>query len=419
VATSIGVATSIDDETTAGTSMAKICIVTQDPALRGGVLTKLREFLDYALTREHRCDIYHAAECHPGDRRRATPPAELETHPAVERVIAVPVLDVVPHHLRADMFARRWRPQGSYNAYHVISGSLWQALPLARADKTFVASIACTFAAEARGLALRSTHHYFLYNPLAMWSIRRQERFCGLQAERVLVDSTHSAKEVVSELGIEQSRVRVVPSPVDVDRLVPGQAVTAPRRYLLSVARLDRRKDFPTLVRAFHRLAKTVDDVELRIVGEGAEQAAIEALVGELGLRDRVTLLGRLTEEELRDQYRGASAFTLASRQEGIGIVFLEAMACGLPIVATHSGGVADPIEHEATGLLVPVGNDQALAERLAAVLASAPLAERLGGAARVRAIERFSRERISQQLDETYAAVFGLVYRTDDLAAA
>jgi glycosyltransferase involved in cell wall biosynthesis len=52
-------------------------------------------------------------------------------------------------------------------------------------------------------------------------------------------------------------------------------------------------------------------------------------------------------------------------------------------------------------------------------VLASAPLAERLGGAARARAIERFSRERISQQLDETYAAVFGLVYRTDDLAAA
>ena len=109
------------------------------------------------------------------------------------------------------------------------------------------------------------------------------------------------------------------------------------------------------------------------------------------------------------DQPLQASLFTLASRHETFGIVFLEAMAHRLPIVATDSGGPADLIAHGETGFLSPVGDWRSLSECMLRVLEDPVLARRLGSAGRKKAVEEFSFEAVFQQLDGIFAEAFGL----------
>jgi teichuronic acid biosynthesis glycosyltransferase TuaC len=251
--------------------------------------------------------------------------------------------------------------------------------------------------------------HYYFSNPLSNYFLRRQEVLCGAKARTVVVDSYCSAHQVHSELGVPQNKIKVFPAPVDVDKLQPGEPVLEPRRYILSVAQLERRNDFPTLLKAVQTLVNSIEEIELRVVGEGKERSNLERMVRQLGLEEHVVFMGYLPDDELIEEYRGASLFVLASRQEGIGIVFLEAMAYGLPVVATNSGGAADPVVHGQTGFLVPVGDWSTLAQYMLQVLKNPRLAQRLGNAGRKKAVNEYSFDVISHQLDSIYAEVFSV----------
>ena len=160
-----------------------------------------------------------------------------------------------------------------------------------------------------------------------------------------------------------------------------------PASVVLSVARQYRRKDTPTLLRAFERVAERVPEARLRIVGDGPELRAGRALAAKLKLEDRVSFTGALRSTDALDtEYRAAKVFCLPSRQEGFGIVFLEAMAYGLPIVAADAGAVPEVAPDGVTSVLVPPGDAPALADALVRLLTDRPLAERLGQAGVARA---------------------------------
>ncbi len=183
-------------------------------------------------------------------------------------------------------------------------------------------------------------------------------------------------------------RTVVIPNAVDV-RGAPRARSTRSRPLLVAVGRLRPPKDFETLLQALALLP--ADAFEAAIVGDGPQRAELEALRTQLGLQDRVRLEGE--RRDVPAVLADADAFVLSSRSEGLPVSVLEAMAAGLPVVASAVGGVGELVVDGDTGLLVRPADAEAMAAALATVVADPTLRRRLGEAGRARAEELFDLE--------------------------
>jgi glycosyltransferase involved in cell wall biosynthesis len=247
------------------------------------------------------------------------------------------------------------------------------------------------FTASLKGIIadeLRSERGWvrLLLSVQARWERRNVER-----ADLVVVTSRYSAEVARREYGVPLERIAVVPEPIDLE-VWDDQFSRAPRRprngpVVLSVARMYPRKRLSDLLHAAAVLRARVDGIQVRIVGRGPEWDALSRLHAELGLGDTVVLLGDLTRERLAEEYVNASAFCLPSVQEGFGIVFLEAMAAELPVVACRIAAMPEVVLDGTTGLLVAPRDPAALAEALERLTREPALARRLGQAGRRRAL--------------------------------
>jgi glycosyltransferase involved in cell wall biosynthesis len=198
-------------------------------------------------------------------------------------------------------------------------------------------------------------------------------------------------------------RMRVIPNPVDVEsvrtraREDPEIPVLLPTQepLILAVGRLERQKNFPLLVRAFakvreHSLAK------LLILGEGPQRSSIESLIGGLRLGADVSLPGAV--ENPYPYMAGADMLALSSEEEGFGLVLVEAMSVGCPVVATRCpGGPADILQEGRSGVLTRPGDPDELAAALVSLLGDDPRRRQLSGAGRKRAND-FLPERIASE---------------------
>ncbi len=216
--------------------------------------------------------------------------------------------------------------------------------------------------------------------------------------------------------------VTIVPPGVDIDRFRPLSAVErrAARRRLglpvdapivLAVSRLVPRKGFDTAIRAVAELSRTVGEVELVIAGAGRDRARLEGIVATSGAP--VRFLGRVAHDDLPDLYACADAFVMLCRnrwggleQEGFGIVFVEAAACGVPQVAGRSGGAHEAVADGETGFVVEPDDLGAIVEALRSLLTDEPLRSKMGAAARLRAEVEFSYEVLAERLGRTVGAL-------------
>ena len=247
-----------------------------------------------------------------------------------------------------------------------------------------------------KGIAAEELRFESGWTRARMTALAALERRNVAGASRVFVTSGYQAEAARTRYGVEPARLRIVPEALDDEiraratrRETAGGAAPEGETdpvdpVVLSVARQYRRKDTATLLHAFARLVRgeRARRASLRIVGDGPELAASRRLAVELGIADRVVFTGALaTAGQLDAEYRAADVFCLPSRQEGFGIVFLEAMAYGLPIAAARAGAVPEVAPDGVTSLLVEPGDAAALADVLERLLADRALAARLGAA--------------------------------------
>ena len=254
----------------------------------------------------------------------------------------------------------------------------------------FVTRLAC---------ALRGQTRRCVFTPHAwsFWAGRRYAAAERLAARwcRYLLVVSEAERRAGLDVGVgTPEQYRVVPNGIDLARFAVERRPVPGR--VLCVARLAPQKRPDLLVRAFRRI-----DGELQLVGDGPLRADVERLIAELGLAERVRLLGARDDvPELRAE---ASCVALASDYEGCPLTVLEAMAAGVPVVATRVGGVPELIDDGRTGLLVPPGDEEALAAAIARALADPG---GLGAAAREVARRRFSRERMASEIEAVYDEV-------------
>jgi glycosyltransferase involved in cell wall biosynthesis len=228
-------------------------------------------------------------------------------------------------------------------------------------------------------------------------------------ANHVYLDETVGAdpgKLTVCRHGVNLSRFSTIER-----RPVPGR--------LLSVGRLVPKKGFDVLVRACRILADRGVAFDCRIVGNGPQRDELHGLIDSLGLTDKVTICPGRPQPELVGEYSQAEIFVLSPSvmgdgdRDGIPNVILEAMAVGIPVVATTISGIPEVIEHGRTGCLVPPANAAALADTLERLLANPQDRGDLGGAARSFAREHFDLATSVRPLADRFARVLAGVAGT------
>jgi glycosyltransferase involved in cell wall biosynthesis len=178
------------------------------------------------------------------------------------------------------------------------------------------------------------------------------------------------------------------------------------RKYIIHVARHHPVKDQATLLRAFALVASDLPKVDLLMVGDGPLRGELESLAVELRIVDRVKFLGIRKDIPLLMQ--ASDVFALTSLSEAASLTLLEAMASGLPVVATAVGGNPEIVRHEREGLLFPRGDVAAGAGAFRRIFAERTLAEQLGTAARERAIDRYQLARTVEQYYRLYCRLAG-----------
>ena len=224
-------------------------------------------------------------------------------------------------------------------------------------------------------------------------------------ADRVIAVSEFTAG-LVRRTGVEPNRVEVVypgcdsahfsPRPVNAElrrRLLGDRARD---RVILTTGNLVARKGHDMVIRSLTAVRARFPDATYLVVGDGPYRGELEALAVAQGVREHVVFAGQATDEELPEVYALADLFVMASREnesdvEGFGIVFLEAAACGKPVVGGRSGGIPEAVVHGETGWLVDPSDSAQIAEAIVRVLADRESASRMGERGRARVVQSFT----------------------------
>ncbi|NPV91441.1 MAG: glycosyltransferase family 4 protein [Firmicutes bacterium] len=220
--------------------------------------------------------------------------------------------------------------------------------------------------ARRMGIPLVFTYHtlyeqYVHYVPLQQDLTRRltvqiTRYFCN-QCDTVITP-TSKVKQILDDYGVK-SPIEVLPTGIDLDRFKNGDRQWLRKKFglsqgdkvLLFVGRLSKEKNLEFLIRAFTRIAG-LPDVYLVLVAQGPEEDALKELVRDLGLGDRVIFAGRMVDDDLVNSYYGADLFVFPSVTETQGLVVVEAMATGLPVVALDAFGVSEMVDNGINGIL-------------------------------------------------------------------
>jgi phosphatidylinositol alpha-1,6-mannosyltransferase len=248
-----------------------------------------------------------------------------------------------------------------------------------------------------------------LLNPL--------RRLVLARATAIFANSAYTARLLVSQ-GVAEGKITVVPPGVDEERLqgcknkaeVVQKYGLKGKRVLLTVARLESHKGQDTVIGLMPELLSQIPNLVYVIVGTGSQEATLKDMARHLNLNGGVVFSGLVTQEELLGFYGVCDVFVMVSKKlpdkfEGFGIAFLEANACGKPVIGGKSGGIPEAVIHEETGLLVDPDNHQEIAEAVRRLLTDNLFARRLGETGRRRVQEGFNWRTTARKVKDTIYA--------------
>ena len=221
-------------------------------------------------------------------------------------------------------------------------------------------------------------------------------------ADRVIANSGYTRDELL-KIGVAQDRIAVIHPGVDTKRFRPGLpcddlkemiGLQPEGKLILSVGRLQRRKGFDMVLRSLPALVRESIDVQYALIGIGEDDQYLKDLARDLGVAERVHLLGHVSADDLPRWYNACDVFAMPNREisgdtEGFGMVFMEAAACGKPSIGGEAGGTGSAIVNEETGLRVPGDSEESVCAALSRLLKDGMLAKAWG----INGYERAKRE--------------------------
>lgn len=234
----------------------------------------------------------------------------------------------------------------------------------------------------------------------AGWKARAQFALANLRADAIVGVSADATMLCRRQDRLSRRKMRTIWNGIDTTRF--EYAGPRPEPVAVAVGRLSPEKDFANLLRATALAVRDVPDLRVRIVGDGKERAALEELSSSLGLAERVEFLGE--RSDVHALLRDVGFYVSSSRTEGISLTLLEAMAAGLPVLATRVGGNAEVVEDGVTGRLVPAENPQALADGIVAMCHDRADWTAMGQIGRARIERNFDVGRMVRDYEQLYS---------------
>jgi phosphatidyl-myo-inositol dimannoside synthase len=297
----------------------------------------------------------------------------------------------------AEVFLLRDQPDGSHGLesprlrFHYLQTSfpILSRLRLAialltrllrqRPQRVFCGHINLTPLVQALCQPLGIPYTVLTYGKEVWTPLSRLHRYSLQQADQLWTISRYSRDRACAANQIDPQNIRLLPCAIDGDRFTPGnRSVELVTRYglagasvLMTVARLwsgDPYKGVDVTIRALPAIAQEIPLVKYLVIGRGDDQPRLAQLAKDLGVSDRVVFAGFVPSDHLVEHYRLADAYVMPS-QEGFGIVYLEAMACGVPVISGDDDGSADPLQDGRLGWRVPHRDSAAVATACIAIL--------------------------------------------------
>ncbi|MBR1687532.1 MAG: glycosyltransferase [Prevotella sp.] len=225
------------------------------------------------------------------------------------------------------------------------------------------------------------------------WIMNQFEKFVYRRADKILVQ-TETVKKFFD--GKLSGRTHIIYNPVNLSEEMVGKALlTEKKKRIVSMARLMPQKNHDVLIKAFAKFCKLYPDYTLTIYGEGPLQDSLEQLAKSLGVGDKVSLPG--PSKTIHQDILDAEMMCLVSQREGMSNAMIEAMCLGLPCICTKVSGAIDLIEDGKNGLLVDIGNEEQLAEKMT-LLANQPSAAKGIGENASKLYERLNKDKIYEE---------------------
>lgn len=230
---------------------------------------------------------------------------------------------------------------------------------------------------DVPGYSKKYNHLYFFLTPLV--------RFVWKHSAAVVANSK-GLRDLAMTVSLKQS-MEIIGNGVDTKRFTPDAARRPSNEFIVTpgASRVTSRKGLKYLVLAIQELAPRFPQLRLKIMGDsdGNERAMLEELVREGNISDRVEFIGRVPREETTRYYQEASLFVLPSLNEGMSNAMLEALACGLPIIMTPTGGAEELIQAGKNGIIVPFESSKDIAAAMEAFLTDSEKVQSFGAASR------------------------------------
>jgi len=222
-------------------------------------------------------------------------------------------------------------------------------------------------------------------------------------SDGVLPNSNYT-KRLMPQIQALMDKTVTIREGIDLDRFKPTTVFKpSDTKKLLTVARLVERKGIKYLLYAMRNVIQRNLNVKLFIVGEGPERQALEKLAQQLSLQKHVTFTGWVSEEKLVSHYASSDIFILPSTEEALGLVLLEAMSMGLPVVASNVGGIPEIVIDHETGILTPPGDPNALADSIVFLLGNPSMCSAYGKKGRQHVIKNFTWDRIAGYFEKAF----------------
>lgn len=288
--------------------------------------------------------------------------------------------------------------------------------PLASLTKTFnydilhvhdrYAFLTQSLVKKLRGTPIVYTNHFWNWFGGGMRTRTRRslELYAFKNADRCITVSEGMKRKIINE-GVEEERLVVIPNGVDTTLYRPAKEPEEEGK-IVSIGRIEHEKGFDVLIKAVNHVLKE-RECSLYIAGFGSKERELRELASKLGIAQHVKFLGRRPPSEVVKHLQTCSFFALPSRYESFGMVYIEAMACGKPVIGTRTVGPDEVIEEEC-GFLVPVDDVNALAEKILVLLDDRELGKKMGRAGRRIAEEKYSWDAVGKRIIKVYEEVLG-----------
>jgi len=286
--------------------------------------------------------------------------------------------------LKSEQIVALSRGWGSWHSglrtFVFFSGIIWSAI---RLRPQIVIATHLNFGLAGYVLKrLTGIRYWCVAHGIEAWNLNRPAaRFGLLRADLILAVSNYTRQRLLTEQSLNPERIVILPNTIDREsmwarpkpaHLMRRHALTVRNKIVLTVARLaepERYKGYDQILRALPAIKKKIPDVRYVLVGEGGDRARIEGLIRQLDLCGAVVLAGAVPAKELADYYNICDVFAMPSKGEGFGIVYLEALACGKPVLAGNSDGSSEPLQNGKVGVLVDADDVDGIASSLTNIL--------------------------------------------------